>query len=182
VRKLKNLGLTESLGTGYRLSPRGEALLAALSSDRPPAARGGVIGGPIRWRLHLAAPPERVFAALATDAGRAAFWAETTESDGTVAFRFRNGFVERSRILEHDAPRCLALEYLGGPARFELTPDGAGGTELRLTHEGVRPDEWIETHAGWLNVLFPLKAWVVHGVDLRNPGPERSWELGYADG
>jgi hypothetical protein len=27
VRKLKNLGLTESLGTGYRLSPRGEALL-----------------------------------------------------------------------------------------------------------------------------------------------------------
>ncbi len=30
VRKLKNLGLTESLGTGYRISPRGEALLRAL--------------------------------------------------------------------------------------------------------------------------------------------------------
>lgn len=28
VRKLKSLGLTESLETGYRLSPRGEALLA----------------------------------------------------------------------------------------------------------------------------------------------------------
>jgi hypothetical protein len=27
VRKLKNLGLTESLGTGYRLAPRGRALL-----------------------------------------------------------------------------------------------------------------------------------------------------------
>jgi hypothetical protein len=27
VRKLKNLGLTESLGTGYRLSPRGDAVL-----------------------------------------------------------------------------------------------------------------------------------------------------------
>ncbi len=27
VRKLKELGLTESLGTGYRLSPRGRALL-----------------------------------------------------------------------------------------------------------------------------------------------------------
>lgn len=27
VRKLKGLGLTESLGTGYRLSPRGKALL-----------------------------------------------------------------------------------------------------------------------------------------------------------
>jgi hypothetical protein len=29
VRKLKNLGLTISLGTGYRLSPRGEAYLGA---------------------------------------------------------------------------------------------------------------------------------------------------------
>jgi len=30
VRKLKALGLTESLEVGYRLSPRGSALLAAL--------------------------------------------------------------------------------------------------------------------------------------------------------
>ena len=30
VRKLKELGLTESLAIGYRLSPRGEAVLAAL--------------------------------------------------------------------------------------------------------------------------------------------------------
>jgi len=34
VRKLKALGLTESPGTGYRLSPRGEAALAALASTR----------------------------------------------------------------------------------------------------------------------------------------------------
>jgi hypothetical protein len=33
VRKLKNLGLTESLQVGYRLSPRGRALLAALEGD-----------------------------------------------------------------------------------------------------------------------------------------------------
>lgn len=30
VRKLKELGLTESLTVGYRLSPRGEALLRVL--------------------------------------------------------------------------------------------------------------------------------------------------------
>lgn len=36
VRKLKNLGLTESLETGYRLSPRGERLLASW-----PAQTGG---------------------------------------------------------------------------------------------------------------------------------------------
>lgn len=32
VRKLKNLGLTESLDTGYRLSPRGDALLSRVRS------------------------------------------------------------------------------------------------------------------------------------------------------
>jgi hypothetical protein len=33
VRKLKNLGLTESLEIGYRISPRGQALLALRASD-----------------------------------------------------------------------------------------------------------------------------------------------------
>lgn len=35
VRKLKELGLTESLEVGYRLSPRGVALLATLDAGRP---------------------------------------------------------------------------------------------------------------------------------------------------
>lgn len=35
VRRLKELGLTESLETGYRLSPRGQAVLAALSRNSP---------------------------------------------------------------------------------------------------------------------------------------------------
>ena len=33
-RKLKGLGLTESLEVGYRLSPRGEAVLSRLAKDR----------------------------------------------------------------------------------------------------------------------------------------------------
>ena len=33
VRKLKALGLTESLEVGYRLSPRGRAWLAILEQD-----------------------------------------------------------------------------------------------------------------------------------------------------
>ena len=41
VRKLKELGLTESLATGYRLSPRGRALLGDLlaTADAAQAAR-----------------------------------------------------------------------------------------------------------------------------------------------
>jgi ribosomal protein S19E (S16A) len=33
VRKLKGLGLTESLETGYRLSPRGRALLDSVEKE-----------------------------------------------------------------------------------------------------------------------------------------------------
>jgi hypothetical protein len=36
VRKLKELGLTESLQRGYRISPRGRALLDALPPDQSP--------------------------------------------------------------------------------------------------------------------------------------------------
>jgi hypothetical protein len=36
VRRLKDLGLTESLERGYRLSPRGKALLAFNAAARPP--------------------------------------------------------------------------------------------------------------------------------------------------
>jgi uncharacterized protein YndB with AHSA1/START domain len=144
--------------------------------------RGDEVGGPIRWRMHIPVPPERVFAALDSDDGRAAFWAESAvEKDGCVEFRFSNGYTCRSRVLERRAPEVFALDYIGGPTRFELAPDGAGGTDLLLTQEGIGPEDWNEVHAGWLNVLFPLKAWVAHGVDLRNHDPARSWDQGYAD-
>jgi hypothetical protein len=39
VRRLKELGLTESLERGYRLSPRGRALLGFNAAARPPRER-----------------------------------------------------------------------------------------------------------------------------------------------
>lgn len=143
---------------------------------------GDEIGGPIRWRMHIPVTPDRVFAALNTDEGRAAFWAESAiETDGFIDFRFANGFTYRSRIVERVAPQRFALDYFEGHLTFKLTPDGAGGTDLLLVHTGVGDNEWNEVHAGWLNVLFPLKAWLTHGVDLRNHDPARSWDQGYAD-
>ena len=84
-------------------------------------------------------------------------------------------------ILDRRPPHLLCIDYIGGPVRFELTDDGAGGTDLLLTHHGIGEDQWQEVHAGWLNVLFPLKAWLTYGVDLRNHDSERSWDRGYAD-
>jgi hypothetical protein len=45
VRKLKELGLTESLEVGYRLSPRGRALLARLGPPAPSPGGGGSVPG-----------------------------------------------------------------------------------------------------------------------------------------
>lgn len=144
--------------------------------------KGDSIGGPIRWRMHIAAPPEKVFAVLDSDEGRAAFWAESAvEVENQIEFRFVNGSTCRCKILERRPPKVLSIDYFGGPARFELTADDNGGTDLLLTHHDIAPEEWSEVHAGWLNVLFPLKAWVTHGVDLRNHDADRSWDHGYAD-
>ena len=137
---------------------------------------------PISWRLHLPLPPARVYEGLNSNDGRAAFWAESAaEREGVIHFEFISGIRHASRIVERAAPRVWAIEYFGGVARFQLMDDGDGGTDLTLTHTGVAAEEWHETHAGWLNVLFPLKAWLVHGVDLRNHDPRRTWDQRYAD-
>ena len=144
--------------------------------------RGDEPGGPIRWRMHLPVPPERVFAALDSEEGRAAFWAEAAgERAGAIEFHFITSYRCTSPIRERRPPHVWAIDYIGGVARFDLTPDGRGGTDLLLSHSGIGREEWNEVHAGWLNVLFPLKAWLVHGVDLRNHDPSRSWDQGYAD-
>jgi hypothetical protein len=58
--------------------------------------------------------------------------------------------------------------------------DGKGGTDVWLTHLTSAADH-AETAAGWLNVLLPLKAWLQHGIDLRNHDPERTWDHGFVD-
>lgn len=139
-------------------------------------------GGPIRWRLHLPVPREVVFASLDSNEGRRSFWAESAdEVDGHIVFRFITGLTHRSKIVLRERPSVWAIDYFGAIARFELTPDDSGGTDLLLRHEGVGAEEWHEVHAGWLNVLFPLKAHLVHGVDLRNHDAARTWDEGYVD-
>lgn len=145
-----------------------------MKSER---ARGRVV-----WRMNFSCSPETVFAALDSNEGRASFWAESAvENDGQIEFRFVDGTVCRCPVLKRRRARLFSLEYMGSPVRFELTANESGGTDLVLTQENVAPEDWEDVYAGWLNVLFPLKAWVVHGVDLRNHDPARTWDRGYAD-
>jgi uncharacterized protein YndB with AHSA1/START domain len=137
----------------------------------------------IRWRLHLAAPREQVYALLATDAGRARFWAEAAvEAEGQVGFVFPNGVNWRGRVLAAEAPARFSVVYYGGSTTtFALADDGQGGTELALTDEGVPEADYAEVLAGWVSVLLALKAAADFGVDLRNHDPARTWDQGYAE-
>ncbi|MFQ6013598.1 MAG: SRPBCC domain-containing protein [Thermoplasmata archaeon] len=138
---------------------------------------------PIRWRIHLRSPPDRVYEMLSTGEGRAQFWASTApEEDGVVHFTFPSRATHRGRVLEEDPPTCYALEYFGGSrVQFDLSPDGEGGTDLTMTESGVPPAHHAIHVPGWIPVLLALKAAADFSVDLRNHDEHRTWEAGYVD-
>jgi uncharacterized protein YndB with AHSA1/START domain len=132
--------------------------------------------------MHFLSPPATVFSALATPEGRERFWAERApEVDGIVTFQILNYEPFSGRILARVEPRIFALEYYGTKVRFELEPDGRGGTDLRLLATEVDESIRWEMVAGWVSVLMAMKAAVDHGVDLRNHDRARAWGTGYAD-
>jgi uncharacterized protein YndB with AHSA1/START domain len=136
----------------------------------------------IVWRLHLTAPRQRVFELLATDHGRASFWAQRTEQEGDeILFHFPNGETLRIRILESTPFERFSLTYFDGSmVTFELHDTGAS-TDLVLRESGVPADQISDNRAGWVSVLLNLKARADHGIDLRNHDPRRTWSEGYVD-
>lgn len=139
--------------------------------------------GAIVWKLRLRSPAEQVYDLLATDAGRARFWAESAvEADGRIQFRFPNGLRHEGRILNAQRPSLFQVEYIGGTTTtflLEQTPDG--GTDLTLKDAGNAPEDRLEVTAGWVSVLLALKAAADHGVDLRNHDSRLCWDQGYAE-
>ena len=82
--------------------------------------------------------------------------------------------------MERVPGKRFVFEY-GGLTRFDLEPDGEGGTDLTMTHTGFKPEDREDALPGWLNVLLPLKAWADFGVNLHNDDPKRDWSHGYVD-
>lgn len=139
----------------------------------------------VLWKLHLAAPPETVYAFFATDAGRIRFWPEESRNEGDV---MRLNFLGEPdpvlcRILEQRPPERFVFTYIDGTNVILLfQPDGAGGTDLTVTETGFSSEaHWAENYAGWITVLMNLKAAADHGVDLRNHDPARTWTTRYCE-
>jgi len=137
---------------------------------------------PIRWKVHFTSPPDKVFEALATDAGRARYWAESApEDNGEITFHFIDHTPVKGRVLEKEPSSFFSVEYFGAIVEFSLESDGNGGTDLTLETTGVPAEDRTEVIAGWVSVLMAMKAAVDHGVDLRNHDASRAWSTGYAD-
>lgn len=70
----------------------------------------------VEWRVHLASPPEAVFDALASDAGRASFGAESAVRRGDqIDWQFPGGQTWRGPVLadlrNHDRQRTWDQRY-----------------------------------------------------------------------
>ncbi len=136
----------------------------------------------IQYSLHFASAPPAVYRALATDEGRAGYWAESViETDGELHYVFLNGIENRGSILESIEAERFRVLYFGMDVTFTLQPDGHDGTDMQMRCEGVPDNDKVEITAGWVSWLLAMKASVDFGVDLRNHDPKRTWFDGYAD-
>jgi len=156
--------------------------------------RGGPVEGPppaepasgnqIQRRILLRSDPATVWHFLDTDAGRAAFWAESAvEQDGAIHFVFPGGDRLTAPILERVPHQRLVFRYFGD-SRVDITlkarPDG--GTELTVHEPACPPQAREDQLPGWTAWLLILKAQAEHGIDLRNGDAAAGWGQGFVDG
>ncbi len=138
--------------------------------------------GVIRWKMHFSSSKQKVFSALASDAGRALYWAESApDVNGQITFHILGYDPFSGRVLKNEPPSLFALEYFGTNVEFSLEDDGKEGTDLTLVATEVDESIRMEMVAGWVSVLMAMKAAVDYGVDLRNHDESRTWNDGYAD-
>ena len=136
----------------------------------------------IRWKLHCNSAPQKVFDALATDEGRASFWAESaTETNNFITFTILGYEPYRSRIIKRTPPTQFCVEYFGTTVDFRLKESDNFGTDLTMLATNVNDSIRMEMTAGWISVLMAMKAYVDHGVDLRNHDITRNWSAGFVD-
>ncbi len=125
------------------------------------------------------APPEAVFDALTTVSGLASWWAPVSGSGaegGELRFVFGDAdpLVKVIRVDEARRPSTVAWtvlectflpDWVGAAPRFELSPRGAGGCELRFRHRGLTPqlECFSACRAGWDQYLASLRSYVESG-------------------
>ena len=136
----------------------------------------------VNWKITLAAEPGAVFELISTDAGRAAFWAEESRTEGQrFLLTFANGAQVDCRVIRHQPPHLISFEYFGGSrVDFRLGANPDGGTDFEVTEAAT--GEWQDHYPGWVAWLYCLKGAADHGITLKSRSPSKTWQKGYVDG
>jgi len=124
--------------------------------------------------------PEKVYAAIATQAGLRGWWTADSTADEKAGGKAEFGFGKRATVFrmtiekldpgKHVAWICHGddPEWKGTTLTWDLTRDG-DGTILRFAHSNWQSasDYYAMCNSTWGELMYRLK----HYVEGRNPGP-----------
>jgi uncharacterized protein YndB with AHSA1/START domain len=128
----------------------------------------------ILHRVGITAPAEKVYEALTTVDGLAAWWTADTsgDGDGTLLFRFGEVGGFDMKVLDLQPGRRVHWEVVDGPAEwiattitFDLVREGEW-TIVRFAHAGWREPVEFLSHCStkWATFLMSLKRLVETGT------------------
>jgi len=141
----------------------------------------------ITHRVGAVAPREKLYEAVATPAGIAAWWTEETAGEGTVgggietAFRREDG--ELVGTIEFEVEELVPNErvvwrftggpeeWLGSTAEFDFTDADGGYTIVNFGHRGWQEEVEFLHHCStkWASYLLSLKQLVETGTGAPSP-------------
>lgn len=135
--------------------------------------------------MQIDAPPERVFAAIATEEGVRNWWTRDADLEpaagGAGAFRFHGGArFTRVRVDELTPPGRVGWTvtesnvpggWPGTRIGFELLRAEAGGTVVAFAHRGFAEadDDYARVSTGWAWFLISLRQLVETGTGSPYP-------------
>jgi uncharacterized protein YndB with AHSA1/START domain len=136
----------------------------------------------LKHNVPINAPPDKVYAAVATEAGMRSWWTADTHMQEKVGGKAEFGFEKRQVIFRMtikrlDPGRCVIMtchgdpeEWNGTTLRWDIIADDDGATRLGFTHSGWREltDFCISCNSMWGNLMFRLK----DAVEGRGRGPQ----------
>src|SRR5689334_18501991 len=134
-------------------------------------------------QIWIQAPPDKVYAAIATAAGLRSWWTADSRADDRAGGKAEFGFDRRGTVFRMDIDtltpdrrvvwRCTGDpdEWNGTVLTWDLAPEKTG-TTLRFTHGHWKAltDFCASCNTTWGELLHRIKGY----VEGRNPGPHWS--------
>jgi uncharacterized protein YndB with AHSA1/START domain len=126
----------------------------------------------LKFIVPINAAPDKVYAAIATQAGMRSWWTADTRMEEKIGGKAEFGFEKRGMIFRMtidrlDPGHCVAMschgdqpEWSGTTLRWDIAKGEAGdGATLRFVHSGWREvtDFCSSCNAMWGNLMFRLK-------------------------